>query len=121
MKVESETIRLQTKADGGMNDLTKPIQDALSESGLVDGTVTVFCPGSTGAISTVEYEPGLLEDVPDALDRIAPKDLYYKHTETWHDDNGRGHVKATLVGPSLTIPFMEGQLTLGTWQQVVFI
>lgn len=121
MAVETRTIELKTKADGGMHDLTDDTRKALADTGLEDGTVTLFCPGSTGTISTVEYEPGLIQDVPAALSRIAPPGIEYRHHETWHDDNGRGHVKATIMGPGITVPFIEGSLSLGTWQQIVFI
>jgi secondary thiamine-phosphate synthase enzyme len=119
--VVSKTINIKTNADGGMTDITKMVQDLVSDSGLKDGIVVVFCPGSTGALSTVEYEPGLMKDIPAALEKLAPKDQYYSHHETWHDDNGRGHVKATIIGPDITIPFTNTKLTLGTWQQIAFI
>jgi len=84
--------------------------------------VTVFMPGSTGAITTIEYEPGLVKnDLPEALARIAPADIPYEHHKRWGDDNGRGHVKASIMSPSLVVPFAEGELTLGTWQQIVAI
>jgi len=121
MTVETKKITFKTKKEGGMVDLTSKVKDALKQTSIKDGTVTVFCPGSTGIVSTVEYEPGLQKDVPEALSRIAPDDIYYKHTETWHDDNGKSHVKATLVGPDVTVPIVDKQLTLGTWQQLVFI
>ncbi|MGM0440790.1 MAG: secondary thiamine-phosphate synthase enzyme YjbQ [Chlamydiota bacterium] len=121
MTVKTGKIVINTRADGGMYDLTPMVAEELESCGLRDGTATIFCTGSTGAISTVEYEPGLQKDVPAALERIAPKDIEYAHHQTWHDDNGRSHVKATIVGPSLTIPFVKGALTLGTWQQIVFI
>jgi secondary thiamine-phosphate synthase enzyme len=121
MTVVTREIRIETKADGGMVDLTDKICECIKSSNLRDGVVCVFCPGSTGAISTVEYEPGLTKDIPDALERIAPKKLDYAHHQTWHDDNGSGHVKATLLGPSITVPFTESKPMLGTWQQIVFI
>ncbi|MHA2495080.1 MAG: secondary thiamine-phosphate synthase enzyme YjbQ [Candidatus Hodarchaeales archaeon] len=94
---------------------------ALSRTKLEDGTVTVFIPGATGAITTIEYEPGLLKDFPAALDRLFPKDLYYYHHETWNDGNGHSHVRAAMLSPSLTIPFSKRKLILGTWQQVIFV
>jgi secondary thiamine-phosphate synthase enzyme len=121
MTVMSKSITVKTKADGGMTDITGMVQQCVAESKLRDGIVVVFCPGSTGALSTVEYEPGLMKDIPAALERIAPKGQYYFHHETWHDDNGRGHVSATIIGPDVTVPFTNGQLNLGTWQQIVFI
>jgi secondary thiamine-phosphate synthase enzyme len=121
MTTVTGNIRISTKADGGMIDLTADVQRIVGESGLKDGIAVVFCPGSTGALSTVEYEPGLLKDIPAAMDRIAPRSGQYAHHETWHDDNGSGHVKATILGPDLTVPFTGGKLTLGKWQQIVFI
>jgi secondary thiamine-phosphate synthase enzyme len=121
MAVVTKSIDLKTKAEGGMEDISADVRSCLEESGLSDGIAVVFCPGSTGSVSTVEYEPGLIKDVPAALERLAPKGIGYAHHETWHDDNGSGHVKATIIGPSLTIPFVKGALTLGKWQQIVFI
>ncbi|MCX6694746.1 MAG: secondary thiamine-phosphate synthase enzyme YjbQ [Candidatus Altiarchaeota archaeon] len=121
MTVYNKNVPLKTKADGGMHDITKEVRQIVSESKVKDGIAVIFCPGSTGAVSTVEYEPGLLQDIPNALERIAPTDLDYAHHQTWHDDNGRGHVKATILGPDLTVPVVKGKLVLGTWQQIVFI
>ncbi len=121
MTVVTDHIELKTIADGGMHDITEEVQQCVSKSGLQNGVAVVFCPGSTGAISTVEFEPGLQKDIPLALERIAPSGQHYFHHETWHDDNGRGHVRATLIGPDISVPFIKGQLTLGTWQQIVFI
>jgi secondary thiamine-phosphate synthase enzyme len=104
-----------------MVDITGEVQQAVEESGLNAGVATVFVPGSTAAITTIEFEPGLAKDFPGMLERVAPKDIEYEHQKAWHDDNGRSHVKASLVGPSLSIPFEGGVLTLGTWQQIVFV
>ena len=104
-----------------MVDITPEVQRAVDESGLADGIAVVFVPGSTAAITTIECEPGLAKDYPDMLERVAPKSVDYQHQKAWHDDNGRSHVKASLVGPSLTDPFEEGSLTLGTWQQIVIV
>jgi secondary thiamine-phosphate synthase enzyme len=81
----------------------------------------VFNPGSTGAITTIEYEPGLVADLPAALERLFPKGMEYRHDETWHDGNGHSHVRASMMGPGLTVPIVDGRLTLGTWQQIVFV
>ncbi|MEX2682913.1 MAG: secondary thiamine-phosphate synthase enzyme YjbQ [Candidatus Sigynarchaeota archaeon] len=108
--------------EGEIKDITRLVADALRETGLSDGTVTIFVPGATGAVSTIEYEPGLVEeDLPKALERIAPKRDAYGHDAAWHDGNGYSHVRATILGPSLTIPFTGKHLTLGTWQQVIFL
>jgi secondary thiamine-phosphate synthase enzyme len=93
----------------------------VKESNFVTGICTIFCPGSTGALTTIEYEDGLLKDFPDAMERIAPKGKEYAHDRRWGDGNGHSHVRASLVGPSLTIPFVNRKLTLGTWQQIVFV
>jgi len=121
MAVFTKNISLKSKADGGMHDITKDVQRIVSESKINNGIAVIFCPGSTGAVSTVEYEPGLLKDIPEALERIAPAGVDYAHHQTWGDDNGRGHVRATLIGPDLTVPLVKGKLTLGTWQQIVFM
>ena len=114
-------IYIRVGADGEMEDITQDVQDSISKSGLKTGIVIVFNTGSTGAISTIEYEPGLKKDIPVALERIAPSSVEYEHHKTWGDDNGRGHVRATILGPSLVVPFVDGKLTLGTWQQIVVI
>jgi len=119
MKTTTERISLDLEAETGMEDITARVQKALDKSGLQDGIATVFIIGATGAISTIEFEPGLQKDVPRALERIAPSDIAYEHHKTWGCDNGRSHVKSTLLGPSLTVPFVNGKLTLGTWQQIV--
>lgn len=121
MQVTTQRIQVSSKGETQMIDITERIQAAVRESGLSDGQVTVFVPGATAGISTVEYEPGLLQDVPEMFERIIPRNKIYHHNETWHDGNGHSHVRATLLGPSMTIPFVDKQLTLGTWQQVVLI
>lgn len=107
--------------EGGIYDLTSEVKKNLEDIKMQNGIVVIFCIGSTCSISTMEFESGLQEDLPQALDRVAPKNIPYAHHETWHDDNGRSHVKSTIVGPSLTVPIVNGELTLGTWQQVIFI
>lgn len=114
-------LNFSTKGENDMIDITNDIKKVISESKLIEGIVCVFCPGSTGSITTIEFEPGLQHDFPEALNEIAPKEKYYAHHETWHDDNGRSHVKASLMGPGITIPFHKKKLLHGTWQQIVFI
>ena len=97
------------------------VANAVRAEGVRNGIVTVFIPGSTGGITTIEYEPGLLKDFPAMLERIASRSIVYEHEKRWHDGNGRSHVRASLLGPSITIPFETGRLTLGTWQQLVFV
>ena len=121
MIVETREIGLSTPPGTSCHDLTEHVAGFVSEVGLDGGTVTVFCPGSTGALTTVEYEPGLVVDLEVLFERIAPQDATYQHNERWHDGNGHSHVRASLVGPSITVPVVEGRLTLGTWQQIVFL
>lgn len=121
MTVLTEHISVKTKGEVDIIDLTDKIDGAVENSGLNKGIVTIFVPGSTGALTTIEYEPGLLQDFPAALERIAGKDISYEHEKRWHDGNGHSHVRASLLGPSLTVPFNDGKLILGTWQQIVFI
>ncbi len=122
MAVETHYISLHTDGNGHILDLTGEIISILSQSSINNGTATVFVVGSTGAITTTEYEPGLVNtDFKVMLEKVAPEDGYYAHEETWHDDNGHSHVRASLMGPSLTVPLVNGRLTLGTWQQVVLM
>jgi len=121
MVVITKQIKISSKSENDIVDITEQVANAISESGISNGTITVFVSGSTGAITTIEYEPGLINDFPEMLSRIAPDDINYEHEQRWHDGNGRSHVKASLVGPSLTVPFKDGQLLLGTWQQIVFL
>jgi secondary thiamine-phosphate synthase enzyme len=112
---------IRTKGEGDILDITKRATEAVAESKLMNGIITIFVPGSTGALTTIEYEPGLLNDFPNMLARLAPKNFMYEHEKRWHDGNGHSHVRASLIGPSLTIPFIQRRLTLGTWQQIIFI
>ena len=121
MSVITKHVKIQSKGENDIIDLTDKISAKIKESQISSGIVTVFVTGATGALTTIEYEPGLLKDFPDMLSRIAPDELNYEHEEMWHDGNGRSHVKASLIGPSLTIPFSDGNLLLGTWQQIVFV
>ncbi len=121
MAVSTKSLKIHSNAENQMIDLTQETTDFIKKSGILKGIVTVFVSGSTGSIITIEYEPGLIKDFPEMLDRIIPRDLDYGHEQMWHDGNGHSHVKASLVGPSLTIPFMNGKLCLGRWQQIVFI
>lgn len=121
MTVITKTIHLQSNGNVDIIDITDEIDKALRETDLKDGIVTVFVSGSTGAITTIEYEPGLVEDLANALERIAPQGIEYRHDLKWGDGNGHSHVRASLLGPSATIPFSNAKLMLGTWQQVVFI
>ena len=121
MSVVTQSISLQTQGRGDTVDVTNDLAGCVQSSGLTSGTVTVFCPGSTGGVTTIEFEPGVVHDLKQVFNEIAPPDRDYRHHLTWGDDNGNSHVRAGLLGPSLTIPFVDQTLTLGTWQQVVFI
>jgi secondary thiamine-phosphate synthase enzyme len=121
MNIVTKVVQLRSSKENDIIDVTKQTSDALRESGLNNGIINVFVAGSTAAITTIEYEPGLRHDFPKMLSRIAPKDIQYRHDETWHDGNGHSHVRASLVGPSLTVPFSNGALILGTWQQIVML
>lgn len=121
MTVVTEQLSIQPSREGDIIDVTHDVSKTVAESGLRNGIVTIFNPGSTGAITTIEYEPGLLKDLPNTLERLAPKDLLYEHEKRWHDGNGHSHVRASIIGPGITVPFTDGRLTLGTWQQIVFM
>lgn len=104
-----------------MVDVTDRVQGTLDSAKMAEGVVFLFVPGSTGALTTIEYEPGLISDFPAALERLAPKDAPYEHEKRWHDGNGHSHVRASLLGPDLAVPFQKRKLLLGTWQQIVFV
>jgi secondary thiamine-phosphate synthase enzyme len=121
LKVISKTIQLSSKGQDDVIDITKQVSNIVKDSNIENGTVTIFVAGSTAAVTTIEYEPGLINDFPEMLSRIIPKNIQYEHDNTWHDGNGHSHVRASLVGPSLTVPIINGKLTLGTWQQIVLL
>lgn len=119
--VITKQVRLQTQGHTDVQDITRPVDELVRETDLRAGIVTLFCPGSTGGLTTIEYESGAVADLKQALKEIAPVDGNYRHHQKWGDDNGSAHVRAALIGPSLTVPFVEGRLTLGTWQQIIFL
>ncbi|MFB5610523.1 MAG: secondary thiamine-phosphate synthase enzyme YjbQ [Nitrosopumilaceae archaeon] len=121
MAVVSKTIKVHSKRENDLIDITNDVEKIVKDSKINSGSITVFVSGSTGALTTIEFEPGLKKDFPKMLERLAPKDIEYGHEQMWHDGNGHSHVKASLVGPSVTIPFTDGEMLLGTWQQIVFI
>ena len=121
MTVKTKQLSIHTGGEGDILDITRDVTEVVAKTKLKNGIVTVFVSGSTGALSTIEYEPGLLKDFPNMLERIAPKNLVYEHEKRWHDGNGHSHVRAAIIGPSITVPFTNGRLTLGTWQQIVFM
>ena len=117
----TETISINTKGFCDIIDINSQVLSIVKRSLIANGLVTIFCSGSTGSITTIEYESGVLQDLKDALERIAPSDIPYEHNERWGDGNGFSHVRAALMKPSLTVPLVNGELTLGIWQQIVFI
>ena len=119
--IKTDEIKFETSGAGDIIDLTDAMATAIGKSGLNAGTITAFVPGSTGGISTIEFEPGLLKDVPRLMEELIPSNRTYQHDETWHDGNGFSHLRSTLIGPDITVPFAAGRMTLGTWQQVVFL
>jgi len=121
MSVVTKSIKLKSKGETDIIDITQKVSKCVENSGLKDGVATVFVSGSTGGLTTIEYEPGLLEDLPCAFEVIAPRDGEYQHNLRWHDGNGFSHVRAALLGPSLSVPFTNKKLCLGTWQQIAFI
>ena len=121
MSVYYDEINIKTKGEVDIVDITKEIQKIVSKSKIKNGIACIFIPGSTGGITTIEYEPGLKKDFSKILEKIAPKDEYYFHHETWNDDNGHSHIRASLIGSSITIPIKEERILHGTWQQIVFI
>ena len=121
MTVKSLSIQLSTRGDADIHDITDQVARQVSQSGIKNGTVTVFCPSSTSALTTIEFENGAVTDLKRLFEEIVPQNRDYAHNARWHDGNGHSHVRAALLGPSLTIPFVNGELTLGTWQQIIYV
>ena len=122
MIAEHFSLECRTHGNDQIVDVTDQVQAAVAESGVSTGQAALLVHGSTAAVTTLEYEPGLVNhDIATAMERIAPRDARYEHEETWHDDNGHSHVRASMVGPSMALPIVEGRVPLGTWQQVVLI
>lgn len=119
LKVHTKTITLNTGGFPDIIDLSRHISTELANSGIRNGVMTIFVPGSTAGVTTIEYEPGLLKDLPALCEKLAPRNVTYQHDATWHDGNGYAHLLAALFKPSLQVPVEDGKLTLGTWQQVV--
>ncbi len=118
--VFSDEILIETKGNCDLINITEQVSGCVRDSKVSNGICTVFCVGSTGAVTTIEYEPGLLKDFPDAMERVAPRNAEYQHHLMWGDGNGHSHIRASVLGPSLTVPVIDGRLSLGTWQQIVF-
>jgi len=120
--VKTEEIKVKTAGNCDIVNITEQVSEVVRQSGIREGLVTVFNVGSTGGITTTEYEPGLVNyDITSAFEKIAPRNGRYEHEKTWHDDNGHSHVRASVLGPSLSVPVVEGQMTLGTWQQIILV
>ncbi|RLJ08049.1 MAG: YjbQ family protein [Candidatus Aenigmatarchaeota archaeon] len=121
MVVKTMSIKVSSEPETDLIDITDEVSRLVESSGIKNGAVVLFVPGSTASLSTIEYEPNLIEDFKNIMERLVPSDIQYKHKETWGDDNGKSHVRASLVGPSLTVPFKNRKLLLGTWQQIVLM
>lgn len=119
--VTTRTIQFSTGGNGDIRDITEQVAQAVRETEMAAGTVTIFSPSATSALTTVEYESGCVRDLQRLFDEIVPPDRHYAHNARWGDGNGHSHVRAALLGPSLTVPFTAGRLLLGTWQQIVFV
>lgn len=119
--VHCDSFDVSLKTGPDVADITGPVSRIVTDSSVRDGSVHITGVGSTGSITTIEYEPGAVADLKDAVRRLAPPDMAYAHEMTWHDGNGHSHVQAALMGPSLVVPVRAGQLRLGTWQQVILI
>jgi secondary thiamine-phosphate synthase enzyme len=119
--VITESVKLSTRGNGEIVDITGQVARKVAESELDDGTVTIFSPSATSSLTTIEYESGLVHDLQNLFDRLVPQDIDYRHNLRWGDGNGHSHVRAALFGASLTVPFVNKRLTLGTWQQIVFL
>jgi len=121
MEVVTEHIKVSTKGNSEVVDITEKVMSLLHQHKLKEGNTTIFVVGSTASITTTEYEPGLRKDIPEMFERIAPSGSRYHHDDTWGDGNGHAHVRASFLGPSIVVPFADGKLLLGTWQQIILI
>ena len=119
MEIQHFVLAFPTTGKTDLVDITREVSLRIRESGIVEGSVLIFVPGSTAALTTIEYESGVIEDLKEAIARLAPENLSYRHDARWGDGNGYAHVRAALLGPSLTVPVIAGKLVLGTWQQVI--
>ncbi len=121
MRIATDQITVPTRGNSQLVEITALVAEVVTKHDMKEGQALIFVPGSTASVTTIEFEEGLLKDFPAALERLVPRGIRYEHEEAWHDGNGHSHVRASLMGPSLTIPFREGTLLLGTWQQVVLV
>jgi len=121
MPVITGSITLSTRGNTDIHDITDQVRQLVTQSKLKNGVATLFCPSSTSALTTIEYEPGCLSDLRRLFDEIIPPNRTYQHDQAWGDGNGHSHVRAALLGASLSVPFVESRLTLGTWQQIIYV
>ena len=121
MPIQVNKITTKTTAETDIIDLTPQVREVLKGAAIQSGAVTLFIPGSTASLTTIEYESGVINDLKKAIERMAPEGHYYEHNERWGDGNGYSHVRSAMIGPSLHIPVIDGKLTLGTWQQIVLL
>jgi secondary thiamine-phosphate synthase enzyme len=121
MAVETKRISVSSRGELDIIDITGRVSGAVRDSGIKDGIVSVFVPGSTASVSTIEFEPNLVKDFGKAMERLVPSDIGYEHSKAWNDDNGKSHVRATLMGPGITVPFQDRKLILGNWQQIALL
>jgi secondary thiamine-phosphate synthase enzyme len=120
-KITNFYLSLKTSGNTDVIDITTQVLKKVTESGITEGQILLFVPGSTASITTIEYERGVVQDLKEAVERLAPEGIFYRHDAKWGDGNGYAHVRAALLGPSLTVPLMDGHLVLGTWQQIVLV
>jgi secondary thiamine-phosphate synthase enzyme len=121
MEIHTTTISVSTKGNCDILDITEKVATLITKNDFAEGNALIFAGGSTAGVTTIEYEPGLLKDYPNFFEKIIPSDTNYEHDNTWHDGNGHSHIRASIQGASLTVPFAEGRLLIGTWQQIVFV
>ena len=121
MAVETRSIKLNTRGNSDIIDITAKVSDEITGSSIVEGNALIFVGGSTAGITTIEFEPGLRKDYPEFFEKLVPSDRRYKHDDTWHDGNGHSHIRASLQGASFTVPFVNKRLLLGTWQQIILV
>jgi secondary thiamine-phosphate synthase enzyme len=121
MNAKAFSFTVHTQGFSDVHDLTHTVEGFASQASIRDGLVTVFVPGSTAGVTTIEYEPGVIDDIKKAIERIAPSTIQYDHDARWGDGNGFAHVRASLLGPSLSVPLIDGALALGTWQQIILV
>ena len=121
MAVETRSIKVNTRGNSDIIDITANVSDEIARSSIVEGNALIFVGGSTAGITTIEFEPGLRKDYPEFFEKLVPSDRRYKHDDTWHDGNGHSHIRASLQGASFTVPFVNKRLLLGTWQQIILV